>query len=591
MERLTARQLEDRLHALFREPLDDGQLRERFTALDMPHHHRHALVAVWGPPLYRRNRAMFLPLILMHFQGWYGGVPSWRGKYQEALEQWLAEADRNGDVELFRRLYQWKLHSTCWRPTRAWRKELVERFRGASRPHEREEVLKKFDFGYPLDDETAVALYDIDAATARPFLATRVQVHARKGVPGELRQRARQAGDEQLYGQLYRQQASTQEWRADARSLCESVADPAELCRRLEGRHPALDGREVGDVFLELAGLRGADVLPYLQAHLAGFGWTRDAWYPALRDLAQERGWREFHGALVRACGNHQEFQATVTGALADRSVSDEEAIERLYALTGAGPQSRPLDEATALALYRRFPDLARGPLRPLIVLPGASKDHALLREVLAAGDELMIDHLATQAVVGSGRGEDVLADHYAALRDSPEEFARRAVAVLSQMPAYSFEDRGYRRPIRTNRLARLLLERSAELQLANAALLRDMLESPGIFVQVLALRALARDDDRARQAAGENLDLLLPMLLRPLHRRTRLLAFQALANAATTEDRARLLLGRARDALELPDPNYPREQLIGLLGRVLARWPGLRQERERPVVYGETPT
>ena len=116
--------------------------------------------------------------------------------------------------------------------------------------------------------------------------------------------------------------------------------------------------------------------------------------------------------------------------------------------------------------------------------------------------------------------------------------------------------------------------------------LARDLLEAPEIHVQLLAFRALGKGDDKARATAAENLDLLLPTLLRPLHRRTRLAAFTALQNAATTEENARRILDRARQALDLPDERYPREALVGLIGRVLARWPALRGPNEQPIVH-----
>jgi hypothetical protein len=72
------------------------------------------------------------------------------------------------------------------------------------------------------------------------------------------------------------------------------------------------------------------------------------------------------------------------------------------------------------------------------------------------------------------------------------------------------------------------------------------------------------------------------------LHRSTRALAFGALANAAVSADNAARILNRARQALDLPDKRYPKENLIGLLGAVLARWPELRRPREQRLVFAE---
>lgn len=106
--------------------------------------------------------------------------------------------------------------------------------------------------------------------------------------------------------------------------------------------------------------------------------------------------------------------------------------------------------------------------------------------------------------------------------------------------------------------------------------------------MQMLAYRVLAQTDERARTLAVESLDILQGTLLRPLHRKTRLAAFGALANAARADrGAASRVLRRAREALCLPDKRYPKEELVGLIGQVLHAWPELRGPRERPIVYG----
>jgi hypothetical protein len=116
----------------------------------------------------------------------------------------------------------------------------------------------------------------------------------------------------------------------------------------------------------------------------------------------------------------------------------------------------------------------------------------------------------------------------------------------------------------------------------------RDLLESPQIHVQLLAFRILGQDDPRAAAIAAEHVDLLQATLLRKLHAKSRKLAFAALRAAAShDETTARQLLVRMRDALGLPEKRYPTEELVGLIGFVLQRWPALRNGREQPVIYG----
>jgi hypothetical protein len=79
---------------------------------------------------------------------------------------------------------------------------------------------------------------------------------------------------------------------------------------------------------------------------------------------------------------------------------------------------------------------------------------------------------------------------------------------------------------------------------------------------------------------------MLLGTLLRPLHRSTRMLAFKALRNAATTQEAAARIAARAREALDLPDTHYPKPALIELIGNLLHRYPALRKADEQPPVH-----
>jgi hypothetical protein len=115
----------------------------------------------------------------------------------------------------------------------------------------------------------------------------------------------------------------------------------------------------------------------------------------------------------------------------------------------------------------------------------------------------------------------------------------------------------------------------------------QDLVEGSNIHVMMLAYRVLALPDPRARALAAENVEILLGTLLRPLHRKTRMAAFEALANAARHDAAvAQRIQARAREALKLPNKKYPKPELIGLIASVLAAHPGFAGEAERPVVY-----
>jgi hypothetical protein len=216
-----------------------------------------------------------------------------------------------------------------------------------------------------------------------------------------------------------------------------------------------------------------------------------------------------------------------------------------------------------------------------------------LIERFIEKEDETLIDFMAARLVTRGGAyvdkqtlaSADELSVYYETLRRDLELFSRRACMVLTQIPAYSIYD--YNSVIRQNRLARLLFERSSSSYLGDPKGLQDLVEAPEIHVQILAYRALALKDSRAQRIAVDNLNVLLGTLMRPLHRRTRLLAFEALLNASSSLENAQLIHRRAREALDLPDMRYPKEKLVGFIGRLLHRWPQLRSEAELPVVFG----
>ena len=227
-----------------------------------------------------------------------------------------------------------------------------------------------------------------------------------------------------------------------------------------------------------------------------------------------------------------------------------------------------------------------------------------LIKAAQAAGDEDLVDTLASryatriswksvwqrqQAPDAEEATTSDLAAYYQAIRErDAAEFSRRACNVLTRIPAYATFNQN--RLLRDNDLARLLFVRSLDQYLLVPEAVQDLVEGSNIHVMMLAYRVLALPDARARALAAANVEILLGTLLRPLHRKTRMAAFEALANAACHDEAiARHIHARAREALKLPDKKYPKAELIGLIARLLAAHPSLASAAERPIVYRHT--
>ncbi len=618
---MTPKELEQTIRALLKQSAGDAELRGQLETLAAAEISFSGFTWLFGPDLYRRNRILFRPFILSRFSTymllpkWKTQTIRWKGDKAHILEAWFAEVDKNDDADLFRRLYEWKLsESFDWRKRDARGHQIISdlrtRFQAAATPAQRQTVLRKFDLWFQLDEENACFLYERDARAAGSYILRRLPSTWIGGDKRKLWARlialVEQRKDDDFRWKLYRRQIPLADWLRETLGLCETVRDGSELCRELDKRHPEGMSVNLADGFFQLVQRRGRDVFPYIIRHLNQVwrSWLGRGSYGKMADYAREKGWWDLWSALIRTCSSGKEFNKHVIGLLENHSLPEKDVVERLLALAGASREwnwpglgittVHQLEESVALALYSRFPDLLRGPYKLHVQANMWGQNYTkLLDHFIAVGDEEMIDHLASRLVTRFGRwgnagklleDADRLTDYYAALKTNEAVFSRRAANVLGKVPAFSIYQ--YNALIKANRLARLLFERSASSYLADPRSLADLVEASEIHVMALAYRALGLADPRARDQAVTHLPLLMGTLLRPMQRDTRTLAFGALANGAGTIESARLILDRAKDALNLPDTRYPKERLLGLIAQLLHRWPELRGVKEQPVVF-----
>jgi hypothetical protein len=576
----------------------------------------------WGPRLYARSKAKFRPFILNHFSEWLTSGKRWRRvawvDHAADLEAWLQSARGSRDGALIRRLQRWKYAARKgWGLDKErWNAALTEAYRTAATPAARAIVLDEFDDWFQLDEPSAVRLYETDRNSAA-FILKHLPISAwrrqRRVMWEKLGALTRAQGDEKLFFALYRRLMPVERWEAEVLTLAEAVIEQAELNRVLENRH--LEGYDIerGATVLKLLQRRGRDVMPYVRAKLQETigGWGKDDQTQHFVELAERQGWWDLWSAALRSHRNAKPFNAGVGKLMHDQALSDDTRRERLKALAGASREwnwpglglaiVHHLDDDIACLIYGRYPDLLAGPLRANVTPTWWRGYPNLIKAAQAAGDDDFVDTLASRYATRiswnrirqrqQGREADdattsELAVYYQAIRDRDAvEFSRRACTVLTRIPAYASFDQGHL--LRSNDLARLLFVRSLDQYLLLPQGVQDLVEGSNIHVMMLAYRVLALPDARARALAAANIDILLGTLLRPLHRKTRLAAFEALANAARdSEAVARRIHARAREALKLPEQKYPKGELIGLIARTLAAHPGLASAAERPVVY-----
>lgn len=607
--RATAAELEPELRALLAEPLEPRALVARLDALTA-RGPLGELTNVYGPTLYARDPVVFGPFILQHFTTYRIEKNRWRAlRWKDdarALDAWLEAADARDDLATFRRLWSWKHGADADR----WRDELKRRHARAVTAPERAAIRERYAhlaWG-ALDEALALELFRADPASSafiREHVPVRGWVGASKKRWKALEAEARQAGDDALADALYRALVSVEELTTELTALAREITEPTALVAELERRTP-LTTSGLAELALTLLEQRGADVIPWIAAHagqLRGWHLGRAKTDPVQRlaGLAYALGHLPLWATILRVAATGDQWSAALRARL-DAEADDAVVLRELDLLAGVGLEwnspgfgvatIRPLDDATAVRFHERFPALLRGRWRPSLVAGWFADYPKLVERLIGADDTVLIDLLASRLATrdvrwmpkGSTQTLDLLAAYYEGLRRDEAMFARRATAVLSQVPAFAVA--GFDRTIDGNRLGRLFFLRAARGLLVDPRAITELLEAPNIYVQRLAFVALGLDDPRAGALGRENLRMLLATLLRPLHRRTRLLAFRALARAAETPEAAAQIVDRARQALALPEKGYPREALVGLIGQVIARHPSLAGPREQRAIF-----
>jgi hypothetical protein len=616
---MNERQLRRAIEQLLEAQADNQRLRDHLEGLSrdplFP-----GLTWFWGPRLYARSKAVFRPFILNHFSHWIASDKRWTrvawADHAADLEAWLQATRAGRDGGLIRRLHRWKYAAAKgWGIDKErWNAALVEAYRAAPTPAARAIVLDEFDDWFQLDEPTALRLYDKDQSSAA-FILKHLPVsywgEDKRAMWEKLGNLARAHGDEKLFFALYRKLMPVSRWEAEVLTLADAVVEQAELNRVLENRHLEGYGIERGGTVLKLLERRGRDVMPYVRAKLEETigGWGKDKVAAGFIELAERQGWWDLWSTTARAATYPKLFNECVRKLVANQALGEDVRRERLAALAGVSREwnwpglglarIHALDDDLAALIYARYPDLIRGPFRANVTPTWWRGCPNLVQAAQVAHDDDLVDTLASRYATriswrwGNRKERDAaekttseLAAYYQAIRDrDASEFSRRASNVLTRIPAYATFNQGLL--LRGNDLARLLFVRSLEQYLVVPQAVQDLVEGSNIHVMMLAYRVLALPDPRARALAADNIDILLGTLLRPLHRRTRMAAFAALANAARHDQAiARRIEARAREALKLPDKRYPKAELIGLIGNILAAHPGLASAAERPVVY-----
>ncbi len=588
-------QLEQRVRSTLSLPGEAGRQAMEELAL---HFGFSGLTWLWGPELYQRDPVVFRPLLLSKFswQTWKGG---WRwapAPWNPRLDSWLAAVEKAEDVELSQRLIQWKLLSQAKfshsKVKPLLLKELRSRVAGASSPAQVRLELRKMDGWCPLDEETAVYLFETEPAAAATFILRHLPWDPGKALWEKLFNKAL-ASDRSFAWKIYQRTVPLARFESDALGLCASQPEAQKLVQELQLRNPTQGyGNAMGGLLLKLLEARGEDVFAYV------FPQLKRVWKPLfgrgnygkLLTLAQSKGWIDLWATILRICASPAEYNQALRTVLQEgpkgrHKLLQLSGISSEWNWGGLGlAQVHLLEPKTALALYDYEPELLRGLFKTHLQLYAQSTGYVPLLQKLEQAQELeLLDFLASRYCVAHQKGAELdwFSDYYTRLKGLVS-FSRRAANVLGKLPAFCIWN--YPMLITKNPLARLFFERSVTEYAQDAQAVSDLVEASEIHVMALGYRSLAQAEP---EMAAQHLDLLRGCLLRPLQRATRQWAFSALARASQFDQQtASLILESAREAQRMPEKGYPKEALVGLIAGILRDWPRLRRTSEQPVIY-----
>jgi hypothetical protein len=537
---------------------------------------------LWAPALYDREPYVFSTFLQRHLSD----------ESEPVIRQILVRAEADGHDELFAALYRKVADED------AWNAELLAlaQSREPNASVQRAVALRDMhDHGYTLSELAALALYARDPALFAPFV--RAHAHQDGGQYEKLREVALRRGDDDFAWAIFRAVAGPKEWKAEIHRLLDAMVPASAIAAELRQRHPASGLNADGKDLAALVTRYGAAVVPYLEENIAWLD-QNDARHllPALERLGDDA----LYWGIFFKTHNTKRWNEALR-ELSRQLLADDDLRAALRRRTPpARDQSSyhgwPLDADVADALYARGPEITRPFLEQCLRTPSLS----LVRAAEQRGDEDFLDFLcarlmrqvaalttnafpseAQQRYSTPGPQElaqltelgEVITQRLDRLyARAPEEYARHAAAMLGRVDDAAFIS--FRREARHNPVIVHLMRRHHEAWLRAPEAMRDLLESPIPYVQIIGLAHLQGGGADAAERVLENLPALRALLLDRSRRGTKRLALACLEAASReSASHAARITPLLEEALHFQGKRAIDERIIVAFVRLRRLW------------------
>jgi hypothetical protein len=497
---------------------------------------------LWAPALYQRGAAFFEAFLIKRLDT----------RHEKTIRALLPLAEAAGQDALFTGLYRKVVQQDAWNDDLLVLARSVQPDEQVLRAVQRREMVQRW---FTLREDVALALYRRNPERFAAFV--RQHVHRGWGHGRETYQRLRaevkQQGDEELFWALFRELAEPREWERSVAQLLRDQIPADAVVAELRKRHSTHLWEANTGILGDFIERYGQAVLPYIEENL---NWIARRSGDRLLSAAEKIGDEDLYWRIFFKAGDPAKWNKALRELL-KRPLSDAALLLEVQRRTP--PAQRwswwRLEKDVALQFYQRNP----GMFRPLLERFLYEPDESLFQEAERAGDEELLDFLSfwglrqlagliwraypspnlqrwwkpdTNVQKQVERLGKMLTDRFDRLyAASPETYVQHAANILSRFDA--FEVWSFWRNVEYNPAFAYLFRQHRDAWRKSASGIRELLESPNIYIQIIGLDMLGEGGVDAAERVVENLLLLRALLLGRAKRSTKRQVLRCLEQAA----------------------------------------------------------
>jgi hypothetical protein len=393
-----------------------------------------------------------------------------------------------------------------------------------------------------MTDATAQALYRRNPDLFRDYIKRYLHPHWYQNADDyqQLRQAARDAGDEEFFWYLFRESSSRQDWQHHMENLLASDIPAERIAAELERclpEHPLYNFQPV--ILLKFLDKYGAAALPPIQRFLPSI--SRDAHaLDTIKKLGDETLYWQVFFSVANAHQWNQELREMLRSTRDDEELVLALQIRTPYDAESFGGRWRwqrwGLEPDVALAMYQRQPVFVRPFLERFLSTASAK----LVEAAAASHDREFLDFLLFRLMQQAARlvheaypperywrwqqpnakARQQLTDLGALVvryldqlyAESPEVYVRHAANILARFRA--FEVWAVQAQLEHNPIFAYLAGQHREAWQHSPDGIRELMESPNIYVQILGIDFLSDANAETAQRIVDNLYIFRALLL-----------------------------------------------------------------------------